>query len=214
MSPPETVRSMGSERPTLDVSHLPSVAFGPRAPLWWGVVGMMVIEGTMFAILLGSYFYLRGGARTWPPSGVLHPGFWITSLDVGVLLASALPAFFANRAIEREDLRAARNWFALAVALGIAFLALRAGLLDRLSFRWSSHAYGSLVWTAAGLHTLHALAGTVENLLFVLLLTRGPVEDKHLLDARLNSLYWYFVVFSWVPFYCLFFLDPALLPPR
>jgi heme/copper-type cytochrome/quinol oxidase subunit 3 len=40
------------------------------------------------------------------------------------------------------------------------------------------------------------------------------VEDKHMLDLQLNSLYWYFVALSWVVFYCIFFLDPGLLKVR
>ena len=56
------------ERPAIDVSGLPTTAFRVRDPLWWGVVGIMCIEGTMFAIMAGSYFYLRGGAQLWPPS--------------------------------------------------------------------------------------------------------------------------------------------------
>jgi cytochrome c oxidase subunit III len=203
-----------SERPALDVSHLPTVVFGARAPLWWGVVGMMAIEGTMFAILAASYFYLRGGARTWPPSGVFHPGLGITTLALAVLLASAVPVRLAVRATAREDVRGLRNWLAVAVLMGFAFLGLRAAELAQLSFRWDSHAYGSVVWTATGLHTFHALAGTLENLLFVVLCTLGPVEDKHLVDARLNGMYWYFVVVSWLPFYAIFFLDPGLLALR
>ena len=51
-------------------------------------------------------------------------------------------------------------------------------------------------------------------LLFLALLFKGPVEDKHMVDLRLNSLYWYFVVLAWVVFYCIFFLDPGLLQVR
>jgi cytochrome c oxidase subunit 3 len=205
---------MNRERAVLDASQLPTVVFGPRAPLWWGVVGLMVIEGTMFAIMAASYFYLRGGAMMWPPAGVVHPGVGITTLSLAVLLASMAPAYMASRAIAREDLQAARNWFAVTVLFGIAALALRAMVMDRFTFQWNSHAYGSLVWTTSGLHTLHLISGVIENLLFTILLHRGPVEDKHLLDARLNSLYWYFVALSWVPFYVIFFLDPGILELR
>jgi cytochrome c oxidase subunit 3 len=93
----------------------------------------------------------------------------------------------------------------------VAFFAIRIDILHRLTFRWDSHAYGSLVWTTVGLHTLHIVTGICENLLFITLLTKGPVEDKHMDDLRLNSMYWYFVVACWVPFYCIFFLDPGLL---
>lgn len=45
--------------PALDVSHLPTYAFGPRGLMWGGTMGMLTIEGTVFAILIVTYFYLR-----------------------------------------------------------------------------------------------------------------------------------------------------------
>ena len=199
------------QRPAIDVSGLPTTAFGHRDPLWWGVVGIMCIEGTMFAIMAASYFYLRGGAQLWPPPGTLHPGVGITTLNLLILLASIYPMHQAAQSAEREDLPAIRRWLIVATVLIVAFLILRFVILHRLTFRWDSHAYGSLIWLTAGLHTLHVITGIVENLLFITLLTKGPVEDKHMDDLRLNSMYWYFVVACWVPFYCIFFLDPGLL---
>ena len=38
----------------LDVSDLPAFAFGARATLWWGVWGLIAIEGTMFGLLIAS----------------------------------------------------------------------------------------------------------------------------------------------------------------
>jgi cytochrome c oxidase subunit I+III len=198
-------------RPALDVSALPTTAFGQRDPLFWGVLGIMSIEGTMFALMAASYFYLRGGARVWPPAGVVHPGLGLTTANLLILLASIVPMALAARAAKRQDLPAIRLWLIAATVLCVAVLAVRWVILQHLSFRWDSHSYGSLIWTTAVLHTTHVVTGTCENILFIVLLTRGPVEDKHMDDLWLNSLYWYFVVACWVPFYAIFFLDPGLL---
>jgi cytochrome c oxidase subunit 3 len=198
-------------RPELDVSDLPSVAFGARASIWWGAVALIAIEGTMFAILAASYFYLRGNAAEWPPTGAFHPGLGLTTANFLILLASMIPMHLAAKAAHQEDLARIRRWLIVATVLCVAVLVIRAAVLSRLTYRWDSHAYGSLVWTAAGFHTLHVLTGMLENLLFIALLIKGPVEDKHLVDIRVNSLYWYFVALSWVPFYVIFFLDPGLL---
>jgi cytochrome c oxidase subunit I+III len=199
------------DRAVLDVSHLPTVAFGSRAPIWWGVAGLMAIEGTMFAIVAASYLYLRGGARIWPPSGAAHPGLWLTTLNLAVLLASIVPMHLTNKAAMREDLPGIRRWLTVTTVLSVLFLVGQVATFDRLTYRWDSHAYGSLVWTTGGLHTLHVLTGTLENLLFLAILIRGPFEDKHLVDIRVNGMYWFFVALSWIPFYALFFLDPGLL---
>jgi len=197
--------------PVIDVSNLPTTAFGQRDPLWWGVAGVMCIEGTMFALMLASYFYLRGGAHVWPPPGVLHPGLGITTGNLAILLLSILPMHLAAQAAERQDLAKIRLWLVVSTVLFVAFLALRISIMHRLTFRWDSHAYGSLIWTTVGLHTVHVVTGIVENLLFITVLTRGPVEDKLMDDLRLNSMYWYFVVACWALFYGVFYLDPGLL---
>jgi heme/copper-type cytochrome/quinol oxidase subunit 3 len=197
--------------PVIDVSNLPTTAFGQRDPLWWGVAGVMCIEGTMFALMLASYFYLRGGAHVWPPPGVVHPGLGITTGNLAILLLSILPMHLAAQAAERQDLPKIRLWLVVSTVLFVAFLALRISIMHRLTFRWDSHAYGSLIWTTVGLHTVHVVTGIVENLLFITVLTRGPVEDKLMDDLRLNSMYWYFVVACWALFYGVFYLDPGLL---
>jgi cytochrome c oxidase subunit 3 len=200
--------------PSIDVSALPTTAFGQRDPLWWGVTGIMCIEGTMFALMAASYFYLRGGAYVWPPPGVRHPGLGITTLNLAILLLSIVPMHLAAQAAEREDLPKIRLWLIVSTVLFLAFLGLRISIMDHLTFRWDSHAYGSLVWTTVALHTLHVVTGIAENLLFITVLTRGPVEDKLMDDLRLNSMYWYFVVACWTVFYCIIYLDPGLLGTR
>ena len=39
----------------LDVSKLPTYAYGNRSLMWWGTWGMILIEGTVFAIALVTY---------------------------------------------------------------------------------------------------------------------------------------------------------------
>ena len=63
MTPPQV-----GEARVVDVSDIPSYGFGHRSLMWWGTAGMIVIEGTLFAIALVTYFYLRGLAQSWPLS--------------------------------------------------------------------------------------------------------------------------------------------------
>jgi heme/copper-type cytochrome/quinol oxidase subunit 3 len=97
--------------------------------------------------------------------------------------------------------------------LGLVFFVLRYIEFATLPFRWDSSAYGSVFWTLAGLHTLHALAACAENVMLLVLLFRGPLEEKHLVDLSVNTLYWYFVVAAWLPSYAILFLDPLLFSP-
>ena len=62
----------------LDVSGLPEQgAFGPAGLIWWGTVGYMVIEGSMFVMVLITYFYLRLNARTCMPIRFRKARIWV-----------------------------------------------------------------------------------------------------------------------------------------
>lgn len=199
-------------RPVIDVSELPTTVLDSRAPLWWGLIGLIAIESTMFALLAVSYFYLRGGASVWPPPrDAAHTA--LASVNLGLLLASLVPMVLTDRAAQRRSLRAMRGWLLVATACGLVCLVIRVFEFSTMSVRWDAHVYGSLVWTILGMHSLHLLSSNGENVLFTVLLFKGPIEEKHLLDLRLNALYWYFVVLAWVPLYAIVFLDPGIFRP-
>lgn len=198
-----------TRRPVIDVTNLRSVSMTSREPLWWGVAGLIAIESTMFALLFASYFYLRGNAVVWPPPDSRLP-FALGTANLIVLLVSAAAMHLVNREAFHHRLRPARRWLIVTTVLSLTALALRGLELYWFSFKWNENAYGSVVWLTTGLHLFHLATSNGENLLFLGLLFKGPVEEKHMLDLRLNGMYWYFIVASWVPFYVIFYLDPGL----
>jgi heme/copper-type cytochrome/quinol oxidase subunit 3 len=191
----------------LDVSGLPSYAFGRRDPRWVGVMLLIAIEGSVFALMVFTYFYVRAQLEVWPPTGIGRREQGFGAAILAVLAASALTNHFVNRAACRADLSAARTWLSLTTLLSAVALALRAAELTGLPFRWDSNVFGSVFWGVLALHTMHLIAGNIENVLFLALLHRGPIEKKHLVDLEVNGVYWYFVVLSWVPLYAILYLD-------
>src|SRR5205085_12451567 len=123
-TPPESPR-------LLDVSGLPTHAFGNRAPLWWGVLLLVAIESTAMALLLVSYFYLRGHYSVWPPVPVGAPAFRLAALQAALLLASYLPMWLSVRAARRQQRAETNGWLILATALGAALLVARAFEIPR-----------------------------------------------------------------------------------
>jgi cytochrome c oxidase subunit I+III len=198
-------------RRRVDVSHLPSVAAGPRATIWWGVLGLLAIEGTMFALLVASYFYLRQNYSTWPPLGTPPPDLAAGTANMALLLISVWPMRIAHRAGIDEKRRPIWIGLAVCTAVGFASIVLRAFEFRAMHCRWDTHAYGSIVWTTLGMHTGHLIASTWENVLIGLLMLRGPVERKHFVDTNVNAIYWYFVVLAWLPLYAMLYFAPRLL---
>jgi len=193
----------------LDVSALTEGTADSRALIWWGNLGMMAIEGTMFAMALATYLYLRSVNLDWPPSTVPKPDLLMPTINAALLLLSCIAALVVDRASITKNMIAIRSGQVACIVAGIAFLTIRfAIVVPGLGYKWSDHAYGSIVWTIIGMHTLHMVAATGETaMLFVYGLFK-PVMKKHLLDFRCTAVYWYFVALTWVPFYFVIFLEP------
>jgi heme/copper-type cytochrome/quinol oxidase subunit 3 len=197
--------------PTLDVSGLAPGAFGSRSLMWWGTLGMVLIEGTAFALAIGAYFFLKTRTPQWPPDGVAPPVLFWGSLNTVLLLASAVPNELAKRAAERIDLRATRIWLLLCIAFGIAFNIIRAMEFANLRVSWSHDAYGSIVWMLLGLHTVHIVTDVADTIVLTALMLIGPIEEKRFVDVAENAVYWYFVVFAWLPIYGVIYWAPRVL---
>jgi heme/copper-type cytochrome/quinol oxidase subunit 3 len=184
----------------LDVAELPTVVFSHRSLMWWGTLGVMLIEGTVFALALMAYFYLRSHQETWPLTS-LPPDLRWGTLNTIVMLASFLPAHLAKRAAEKLDLGGVRIWLVLSTLFGIAFTVIRGFEFATLNVRWDSNAYGSVVWLLLGLHTTHIVTDLLDTIVLTVLFFTGPLDGKRYVDVSENSFYWYFVVATWLPIY-------------
>ena len=196
-------------RPAIDVSPLPSYAFGHRSLMWWGTLGMMAIEGTVFALAIASYFFLRGRADEWPIGA--HPPFlfWGT-LNTILLLASSVPNQLAKRAAERLDLPKVQLWLFVCLAFGVAFIVVRAYEFTTLNIWWDQNAYGSLIWVLLGLHTTHVVTDVADTAVLTVLMVTGPIDESRFVDVSENALYWYFVLIAWLPIYAVIYFAPRM----
>ena len=199
-----------TRRPTLDVSHLPQIAFGSRAPIWWGQVGMMTIETTIFAIIVAAYFYVRLGFSVWPPPNIAPPDLELSTLNLILLILSCIPMYLGGKAVMERNFGRAILLIALNILMALVFLILRTVELNRWNFKWTSDVYGSLVWTLIGMHTMHVIADTVESMVVLAIFVTGRAGGKQQLGSKLDGLYWYWVTAVWVPLYMLIFVYPAV----
>jgi cytochrome c oxidase subunit 3 len=192
----------------IDVARLPTYVYGSRSMMWWGTMGLMLIEGTVFAITVVVYFYLRSHSQTWPVNPA--PDLFWGGLNTLILLASMLPNQLAKRAAERESKQHARWWLLVCLLFALAFLIVRAFEFGALNTRWDSSAYGSIVWMLLALHTTHLVTDTIDTAVLAVLMFTGPLEGKRFVDVSENAMYWYFVVGSWLPIYAVIYWGARL----
>lgn len=196
---------------SIDVSALPDQgAFGPSGLIHWGTISYMVIEGSMFAMVLLTYFYLRLKVDDWPPSLPDPDLFWGT-LNLVVLLASTVPNHIAKVAAQAFDLARVRWSMVACVLFGVVLLAIRWLEFGSLNARWDDNAYGSVVWCLLILHSTHLLTEVVETAVLTTLAFTHPPTKRRLIDVSESGLYWYFVVAWWIPVYLTVYFAPRWL---
>jgi cytochrome c oxidase subunit I+III len=197
-------------RRELDVSDLPTVVFGHRSIIWLGTIGMMMIEATVFALVVASYFYLRTRSNGWPP-GLQPPNLLFGTANTMLFLASVFPNAWTKKRGEAGDLRGVQIGLTMMVLLGLGNLVLRWFEFRSLNSTWDANAYASVTWTLLGLHTVHLLTDWFDTVVLTVLMFSGLAEGKRFMDVSENSDYWYFVVFTWLPIYAVLYFAPRIL---
>lgn len=201
---------MSSPQRTIDVSHLPTHAFGKRDAMWWGTLGFVVIEGVTFAICIATYFYLRPNFETWPPQRTPSPDLWPMIANVLLMLASIIPVRWTQKRAFEENRRATRNGLVVCCLFGVGILVLRVFELQALNTRWDEHAYGSIVWATVGLHTVQLVTDVLDTFVLTALFFSRRFEKKLFPGADDNAIYWYFIVGSWFVLAAMIWLTPRL----
>ena len=200
-----------SARRTIDVSDLPTYAFGHRPLTWWCTTSMVLMEGTMFVVLIISYFFLRTRVPDWPPGPTSPPDLLWGTVNTAVVLASCVPNYLADKAARRLDLRGVRLWMIVTLAFAIVFAVIRVLEFGALNCGYDQNAYGSIVWLNMGFHTTHLLTDMADTVVLIALMFIGPVEGKRFVDVAENSGYWYFVVAMWLPLYAVIYIAPRFM---
>ncbi len=202
--------SAAMEQNELDVSGLPTYAYGNRSLMWWGTLGMILIESTVFALAIVTYFYLRERSFQWPPHGTAPALLYGTSNTL-VLLASLIPNQWTKKMAEQENLRGVRIGLTLCVTFSLAFVVLRVFEFGALHTSWNDSAYGSIVYALLTLHTIHLVTDLIDSVVLTVLMFTGPLSGRRFVDVSENSFYWYFVVGSWLLIYATVYWAPRTL---
>jgi heme/copper-type cytochrome/quinol oxidase subunit 3 len=194
-----------------DVSGLPNHAFGPDSIVWWGTLGFVAIEGMGFVLALASYFYLMREVPSWPPGSIAPPELLWGMAFTAVLLLSGLPNHLAKRAAHRYGRKGAILAMAAVTLLGVGLLVIRGFEFTALNVRWDTNAYGSVLWTLLGLHTLHLGTDVADTAVLLALFVADPdPPERRFTDVSENADYWWFVMLAWLPVMAAVYLVPRL----
>lgn len=196
---------------TVDASGFSRFNPDRRAPVWWGVLGLVLIEASVVAGFVATYFYLRLMSNEWPPAGVSPPDMLRPSISVGLLLASSAAMLIAGRAISKNKNKPFVILIFTAVALNTLVLVLRWQQFQLFDFRWDDHAYGSVVWTLSGFHFIHVVSAIIGTAVIGILGLKGYFDSRQQIGVIVDTLYWNFVSLAWLPLYLVLYWVPRWL---
>jgi cytochrome c oxidase subunit 3 len=192
----------------IDVGHMTRFNPDRRAPLWWGILGLITIESTVVLSFVVSYLYLAAYAEAWPPAGLEPPPLLWPSVNVGLLLLSSLTMYWAGQGIKRGNQGVLAIGVSTSVLLACVVLVLRSLEFMAFEFSWKDHAYGSIVWTIAGFHFVHIVSIVVGSAVVAILAWRGYFTKERQIGVVVDTNYWYFVCIAWIPLYLTLYWVP------
>jgi len=191
------------------VQSLPVGSEGKRSGGWWGVLSLIVTEGSLFGYLLFTYFYLASQTEQhWPPDGL--PALLIPGVNTIILLASSVFVWASERCIQRRQMHWSIASMVLAVILGICFVVIQLHEWSIKTYTMTSNLYGSLYFTITGFHMLHVIVGLIILLMLLVWIVLGYFDDRRYAAVTIGGLYWHFVDVVWLFVFATLFLSPYL----
>jgi heme/copper-type cytochrome/quinol oxidase subunit 3 len=161
-----------------------------RFPLGvWGIAMLIATEAALFAMMVGSYFYLRFKNAHWPPPGTPEPKLVVPLVLLGVLMLTAFPMWMAARSVTP------RRWLLLALFVQSGYFAMEVSDFqdDLRHFTPQQHAYGSIYYTLLGADHGHVAVGLLFDAWLLWKLLFGMTEFRRK-AVRAIALYWYAVI--------------------
>ena len=168
-----------------------------RPTISTAVLGMLILvasEGTLFLILIATYYYLRFSSSVWPPAGDEKPAVVVPLIMLAVLVSTSAPMYLVSHAARAGSLAVARWCLLLALVVQSGYFAYEVhdyhDQLQRLDI--THDAYGSIYYVLLGADHGHVLLGILFNV-WLLGKLAGGLTGYRVRAARAIAWYWYAV---------------------
>jgi cytochrome c oxidase subunit I+III len=198
------------DSPAKTIDGLPTMS-PERSTGWAGMLMLVVIETVALGTLVAAYLYLRMQPPDWPPGGIPHPDVVVPAIGSALLLLSGGPMWLAERDARAGKLDRVRTMVPLGLALALAYLVLKVYEHVGLDYSWTSHAYGSIVWTINGYSAFHVVALLIMGSVLWLFQRGGYLRGRRVAAVEAIAVYWYFVALSSIPVFGILYLAPYLI---
>jgi cytochrome c oxidase subunit 3 len=172
-----------------------------------GKIALLVTLGTesvFFLTLLVAYAALRDQVSWDVPHTLAR--LTIPLVNSGILLASALTAWWSGSAIRQDRQTALRDGLIVTLLLGLAFVAMQIYEFRHASLSIDDQAFGGVFFTLLGFHAVHVLAGVVFLSLNLMRASLGDFSAERYEAVELGNWFWYYVSAVWAVLFVALYL--------
>jgi cytochrome c oxidase subunit 3 len=193
----------------LHTGPLPVGAFRTRGPGWMGVLCLIATEASVFAYLLFSYYYFDLQLpHSWRPD--TPPSLALSAPNTLVLIASSVAVWWSGEGLKKDRRGQQILGLAIAIALGVAFVAVQLLEWKQRHLLLPSSSYASLYFTITGFHMAHVVAGLIGLVMTLVWTAMGYFDSRRSAGPSYASAYWHFVDVVWIGVFVTFYVTPYL----
>jgi heme/copper-type cytochrome/quinol oxidase subunit 3 len=176
---------------------------------WWGMIGLIATEASIFAYLFFSYYYLHSQSTNPWPTGGLPPLIYSIPSTVALLI-SGFAIWWAEYNIRRDKRVPLYIGLVVTFLLGILYIILQLLEWSGKPFSLGTDAYSSLYYVITGLHMVHAVAGIFIMAALIIWSVLGHLTAERHASLSIGALYWYFVIVVWIGVFSIFYIVPYI----
>lgn len=174
--------------------------------LAFGFPVFLLSESMVFVSFFVVYIILRLVTPQWFPPGVSGLDIPRAAVSTAILVSSSFVIYFAERALDHNQLvRFRRLWLTTAV-MGLVFLIAQAVEWRNMPFGLDAGPAGGTFYLLTGFHGLHVFTGII---LLLLMYGRSLIPNNYAsgyAGVRAVSLFWHFVDVIWIVLFLLLYI--------
>jgi cytochrome c oxidase subunit I+III len=175
--------------------RLPDYMSGSRSHSWWSMVVLMLVDGSIFACLVFTFFYLWTVSQSsFPPPQLQLPLLSGSVLAALAWIATASAMGYAGRALRRGSSRT----FVIAIVAALAMLWGAFGLssysLLETNLRPQQHGFSATVYTMLAWQGLHAVLLTMMGGYTLARSAAGLIDAERRNVFDNTRIMWYYCV--------------------
>jgi cytochrome c oxidase subunit III len=178
-----------------------------RGQAMFGFTIFLVSESLIFVSFFVTYILLRNSVTNWVPDGVkgpqLSPALIVATV---VLLSSSFVIYFADRSLQRGNIKRFRILWSITSAMGLFFLLNTAKEWADNDFSLTTGLMGATYYLLTGFHGLHVMAGILLQGVMLARSFRSNNYRNGSFGVSAVSLFWHFVDVIWIVVFALIYL--------